>query len=381
MEFVGELVLSRNQILQFSEHLSDANFNSTCQRFNSITNDLQEIVMKARMQTIGSVFCRFPRVVRDIARQNNKKVQLKLEGQDTELDKTIIDAIRDPLTHLVRNAIDHGIEDEQTRIKAGKSPEGTLILKAYHDGGQVILEIIDDGAGIDHQKIRQKVVEKGLLTDEQAEMLSENEAQELIFLPGFSTSAQVTNISGRGVGMDVVKTNIHKIGGRIEISSKPTLGTTIKIDLPLTMSIIDGLQVTIAGKRYVIPLSFVVECIEQHRDNERDRSDRRVIILRDTFIPYIRLREWFRISGKPPEVEQMVITEVGGHRIGLVVDEVIGHYQTVIKSLGEIYKDVEGVSGTTILGDGTIALILDIQKLVEYAVRQEQALNQKIKYI
>ncbi len=374
MNYVGELVLSRNQILQFAEDVDDTGFDSTCQRFNMVTNDLQEIVMKARLMQVGNVFNRFPRVVRDVTRKNGKKVILKIEGQETELDKTVIDAISDPLTHLVRNAIDHGIETIEARKNAGKDPAGTLILKACHEGGQVIVEISDDGAGIDPDKLRKKVVEKGLMTTEQVEALSDNEAIELAFLPGFSTAKKVTNISGRGVGMDVVKTNITHIGGRVEISSKIQQGTTIKINLPLTMSIIDGLLIRIADERYVMPLSLVLECVELQR--EECENGRRVANVRGEIIPYIRLRESFSIARESSVLEQLVITQVGGLRVGFTVDEVIGHYQTVIKTLGKVYRDVDGISGSTILGDGTVALILDIPKLVQGTEIQEQYLHQ-----
>ena len=374
MNYVGELVLSRNQILEYAESIDDTSFDMTCQRFNMVTNDLQEIVMKARLMQVGNVFNRFPRVVRDVTRKNGKKVILKIEGEETELDKTVIDAISDPLTHIVRNAIDHGIETIEARKNAGKDPAGTLILKAYHEGGQVIVEISDDGAGIDPDYLRKKVVEKGLMTTEQVEALSDKGAIELVFLPGFSTAEKVTNISGRGVGMDVVKTNITNIGGRVEVFSKIQQGTTIKINLPLTMSIIDGLLIRIADERYVMPLSLVLECVELQRDE--GGNGRRVANVRGDMIPYIRLRESFSIARESSALEQLVITQVGGLRVGFTVDEVIGHYQTVIKTLGKVYRDVEGISGSTILGDGTVALILDIPNLVQGTEIQEQLLNQ-----
>lgn len=374
MNYVGELVLSRNQILEYAESLDDTSFDMTCQRFNMVTNDLQEIVMKARLMQVGNIFNRFPRVVRDVTRKNGKKVILKIEGEETELDKTVIDAISDPLTHIVRNAIDHGIETIEARKNAGKDPAGTLILKAYHEGGQVIVEISDDGAGIDPDFLRKKVVEKGLMTTEQVEALSDKEAIELVFLPGFSTAEKVTNISGRGVGMDVVMTNITNIGGRVEIFSKIQQGTTIKINLPLTMSIIDGLLIRIADERFVMPLSLVLECVElQHDEGE---NGRRVANVRGDMVPYIRLWESFSIARESSALEQLVITQVGGLRVGFTVDEVIGHYQTVIKTLGKVYRDVEGISGSTILGDGTVALILDIPNLVQGTEIQEQLLNQ-----
>ena len=374
MNHVGELLLSRNQIVQYSESVDDSHFSTTCQRFDVVTSDLQEMVMKARMQPIGNVFGRFPRVVRDITRKSGKKVNLKVEGQETEIDNSIIDAIRDPLTHIVRNSLDHGIEDEDTRKNLGKDPTGTLTLKAYHGGGQVVIEISDDGAGIDPEKLRQKVVEKGLMSAEQANSLSDSEAIDLVFLPGFSTAKQVTSISGRGVGMDVVKTNIANAGGRVEVSSILNEGTSLKIHLPLTMSIIDGLQVRIGNERYLIPLSIVRECVELDPEDSSRNQRRKLANVRGEIIPYIRLREFFRLHREDLIGHQLVITEVGDRRFGIVVDEVIGHYQTVIKGLGKVYQKVEGISGSTILEDGAVALILDAPKIVKMAEQEEEEL-------
>ena len=244
MNLVGELVLARNQLLQFSNSTQDAGFQAVSQRMNLIATELQEEVMKTRMQPIGNVWNKFPRMVRDLALSCGKDVSLEMEGQDTELDRTIIEAIKDPLTHIVRNSVDHGIEKPERRVAVGKPAEGRLLLRAYHDGGQVIIEISDDGGGLDSDKIRRKAVEKGLITPEQAARMGEREGVNLIFLPGFSTAEKVTNVSGRGVGMDVVKTNIEKIGGTVDVQSKAGTGTTVRMKIPLTLAIISARATT-----------------------------------------------------------------------------------------------------------------------------------------
>jgi two-component system chemotaxis sensor kinase CheA len=253
MNQVGELVLARNQILQFADSLNDPAFLGTSQRLNLITTELQEVVMKTRMQPIGNIWSKFPRIVRDLALQCGKKVRIESEGKETELDKTIVEAIKDPLTHLVRNAVDHGIESPEARLAAGKPEEGCLFLRAFHEGGQVNIEVTDDGGGLNHERIRQRAVERGLISREQATRMSDRDATTLIFAPGFSTAAQVTNVSGRGVGMDVVKTNIDKIGGTVDLQSQLGRGTTVKIKIPLTLAIIPALIITCGGDRDAIP--------------------------------------------------------------------------------------------------------------------------------
>ena len=272
MDLVGELVLTRNQILQFNTEREDATLNATSQRLNLLTTELQESVMKTRMQPIGVVWNKFPRVVRDMSVSLGKQIELVMDGAETELDRTIIESIRDPLMHIVRNSCDHGIELPDDRVSAGKPPQGKLLLRAFHEGGQVNIEISDDGAGIDGERVRQKAVEKGLLRPEQASKLSEREAINLIFLPGFSTSQTVTNISGRGVGMDVVKSHVEKIGGVVDVSSLPGEGSTVKIKIPLTLAIIPGLVVTSGGQRFVIPQVSLLELIRV----EGGASDKRI---------------------------------------------------------------------------------------------------------
>ncbi len=273
MNRVGELVLLRNQILQFSNNSEDSGLLATSQRLNLITTELQEGVMKTRMQPIGNIWSKFPRTVRDVAMSCGKKVRIEMEGKETELDKTIIEAIKDPLTHIVRNSVDHGIETPEKRIAAGKPVEGLLSLRAYHEGGQVNIEISDDGAGLDLEKIRKKAVEKGVITAEQSARMTEREAANLIFLPGLSTAEKVTNVSGRGVGMDVVRTNIDKIGGSVDVQSKPGAGSTVRMKIPLTLAIIPALIVTNRGDRYAIPQISLLELVrlEGRRSEEADR--------------------------------------------------------------------------------------------------------------
>ena len=261
MNLVGELVLSRNQIMQFAANHEDSTFMATTQHLNLVTGELQEGVMKTRMQPIGNVWNRFPRVVRDLAVACGKQVRVEMEGAETELDRTIIEAIKDPMTHLVRNSVDHGIESPQDRVAAGKPAEGRLYLRAYHEGGQVNIEISDDGGGINPEKIRDKALQKGMITAEQAARMSEREIVNLIFLPGFSTAEKVTNVSGRGVGMDVVKTNIEKIGGNVDVQSRSGMGTTLKIKIPLTLAIIPALMVVVGEQRYAIPQVSLLELV------------------------------------------------------------------------------------------------------------------------
>ena len=300
MNLVGELVLARNQILQFSSTQQDTSFLNTSQRLNLITTELQEGVMKTRMQPIGNIWSKFPRVVRDLATSCGKQVNIEMEGKETELDKTIIESIKDPLTHLVRNAVDHGIEMPEKRLASGKSPEGHLFLRAFHEGGQVNIEISDDGAGIDLERVKQKALEKGLLTPDQAARLSDRELLNLLFLPGFSTAEKVTNVSGRGVGMDVVKTNIEKIGGTVDIQNRVGQGTTLKIKIPLTLAIIPALIVTSGGDRYAIPQVSLLELVrlegEQARKGIEKIHGAAVYRLRGKLLPLVNLNHELRVE-------------------------------------------------------------------------------------
>jgi two-component system chemotaxis sensor kinase CheA len=370
MNLVGELVLARNQILQFSDSGEDATFCSTTQRLNLITTELQEGVMKTRMQPIGNVWNKLPRVVRDLTRSSQKEVEVVMEGKETELDKTIIEAIRDPLTHIVRNAVDHGIEDPQARRAAGKAAAGTLLLRAFHEGGQVNIEISEDGRGLDVEKLREKVIERGLVSQEQASKMSDREVQNMIFMPGFSTAEKVTNISGRGVGMDVVKTNIEKIGGQVDLHSTPGRGTTFKIKIPLTLAIIPALIVTCGGDRYAIPQVSLLELVRLEGEQIDEHIDFiegiPVYRLRGHLLPLVHLNEALEIDGNGEvsaqdgeRVFNIVILRADNRQFGLIVDEVNDTEEIVVKPLGKQLKSIDVYAGATIMGDGHVALILD----------------------
>ncbi|AEH44230.1 CheA signal transduction histidine kinase [Thermodesulfatator indicus DSM 15286] len=365
MNLAGELVLSRNRLVQIASRLSDSELQNATQNLSLVTTELQEKIMKTRMQPIGNVFNKFPRIVRDLARSTGKKVTLRIEGADTELDRSIIDAIKDPLTHLVRNSIDHGIEDPDIRVQVGKPPAGTLILRAYHEGGQVVIEIEDDGRGIDVEKVKQKAIEKGLISPSEAEKLSDREALALIFRPGFSTAEKVTNISGRGVGMDVVKTNVEKLGGSIDIQSVLGAGTTVRLKIPLTLAIIPALVVTCNSQRYAIPqvsLRELVGLSEETRKNIHQIGNSEFFRLRGEMVPIIRLSKILGVqpSEENHKEESLVILTSGAMDFGLVVDEIWDSEEIVVKPLGKHFKDLSIFAGATIMGDGKMALILDV---------------------
>jgi two-component system, chemotaxis family, sensor kinase CheA len=368
MNLVGELVLARNQILQFSNGKEDAGLVAPSQRLNLITTELQEGVMKTRMQPIGNIWSKFPRTVRDVATMCGKQVRIEMEGKETELDKTIIEAIKDPLTHIVRNSVDHGIETPPKRVAAGKSAEGRLSLRAYHEGGQVIIEISDDGAGLDPEKLRRKAVEKGLITAEQSSKMSEREATNLIFLPGFSTAAKVTNVSGRGVGMDVVKTNIDKIGGTVDVQSKTGTGTTVRMKIPLTLAIIPALIVTNGGERYAIPQISLVELVRLEGENVKKRIELiqgvPVYRLRGRLLPLVHLDSELRADpskiASDADAVNIVVLQADERQFGLVVDGINDTEEIVVKPLGKQLKGIKAFAGSTIMGDGRVALILDV---------------------
>jgi two-component system, chemotaxis family, sensor kinase CheA len=369
MNLVGELVLARNQILQFSNGKEDAGLIAPSQRLNLITTELQEGVMKTRMQPIGNIWSKFPRTVRDVATMCGKQVRIEMEGKETELDKTIIEAIKDPLTHIVRNSVDHGIETPAQRSAAHKPTEGRLQLRAYHEGGQVIIEISDDGAGLDAEKLRRKAVEKGLITAEQSAKMSEREATNLIFLPGFSTAEKVTNVSGRGVGMDVVKTNIDKIGGTVDVQSKRGTGTTVRMKIPLTLAIIPALIVTNGGERYAIPQISLLELVRLESEDAKKRIELiqgvPVYRLRGRLLPLVYLNRELRLDSSSPkesasDAVNIVILQADERQFGLVVDQINDTEEIVVKPLGKHLKGIRTFAGSTIMGDGRVALILDV---------------------
>lgn len=371
VNLVGELVTVQARLTQTAARRQDPEFLLVAEAVERLTADLRDNTMSIRMLPIGTTFSKFKRVVRDLSNELGREVEMTTEGADTELDKTVIERLSDPLIHIIRNSVDHGIESPEVRQEAGKSKQGTVHLAAFHVGANVLIQIKDDGAGLDKEAIRAKAVERGIISSD-AE-LSDKEIYGLIFAPGLSTARSVTSVSGRGVGMDVVKRGIDSLRGTIEVDSEKGKGTTITLKLPLTLAIIDGLLVTIEKDYFVLPLAGVEECMELTRQDVANAHGRHIANVRGEIVPYIHLREHFSILGNTPEVEQVVINDVNGQRIGIVVDSVVGQHQTVIKPLGNLYKNVDEVSGATMLGDGTVALILDVAKLLYY--RQEQEVN------
>jgi two-component system chemotaxis sensor kinase CheA len=373
MTLVGELVLARNQIMQFSASQEDGAFLGTVQRLNLLTTELQEGVMKTRMQPIGNVWAKFPRVVRDLAVACGKQVRFEMDGRETELDKTIIEAIRDPLTHMVRNAVDHGIEPPADRVAAGKSPEGRLTLHAAHEGGKVIIELADDGGGIDPQRVRAKAIAAKVVTAAEAAKLSDRELVNLVFLPGFSTADKVTHFSGRGVGMDVVRTNIEKIGGVVDIESRVGLGTTVTMKIPLTLAIIPALTVTSAGDRYAIPQVSLLELVRLDAEQAHARVEhihgQPVYRLRGTLLPLVYLDKHLHGDAAPAHAGDVniVVLQADDRQFGLVVDAVHDTEEIVVKPLQKQLKGVSAYAGATIMGDGRVALILDVVGLAQGA--------------
>jgi len=334
-----------------------------------LVEEIRDNALQLRMVQIGDTFSRFRRVVRDVSQDLGKEIDLVIAGGETELDKTVVEKINDPLTHLVRNALDHGIETPEQRLAKGKPARGTVELNAFHDSGHIVIEIRDDGAGLDPERIRAKAEAIGLVRPDQN--LSASEILQLVFEPGLSTKEQASNLSGRGVGMDVVRRNIEGLRGTVELASEPGNGTTVTIVLPLTLAIIDGFLVGSGTEQYVIPLAQVVECVEIDRRNDVACEDHDYINLRGEVLPYLRLKDFFDIrSDKGGDRESLVVVRFGHSKAGLVVDELFGELQTVIKPLGRIFEDLKGVAGATVLGTGDIALILDVAELTALLHRE-----------
>jgi len=361
VDLVGELVTLQARLSRTSLDLKDVSLSSISEQFERLISQLRDNTMSIRMLPIGSTFNKFRRVVRDLSTELGKEADLLTEGAETELDKTVIERLSDPLVHIIRNSLDHGIEEPTERDAAGKPRKGTILLKAMHSGAYVLISVKDDGAGLNADAIRAKAIERGILAPGQE--LSDAEVHQLIFSPGFSTAKTVTKVSGRGVGMDVVKREIDSLGGVVLISTEKGFGTEMTLKIPLTLAIIEGLLVLIGKEYYVVPLSSVDGCIEIPKNELKKTGDRRIIPYRGDLLPYVDLRSYFEVEGEMPEIAQMVIANSQDSRVGFVVDSVVGDYQTVIKPLGRMYKDVTGVSGATILGDGTVALILDVNRL------------------
>ncbi|HJW87358.1 MAG TPA: chemotaxis protein CheA [Candidatus Brocadiaceae bacterium] len=365
VDLVGELVIIQQRLSQTATGQNNPELLSIAEEVERLTVKLRDSAFSVRMLPMDTLFSKFKRLMHDLSKELGREVEMTTDGGETELDKTVIEQMNDPLVHIIRNSIDHGIEPPEIREAAGKPRKGTVRLSAAHSGSSVLIQIADDGKGLDPEAIRAKAVEKGLITD--SADFSEKALFALIFLPGFSTAKTITSVSGRGVGMDVVKRTIDALRGSVEVHSKCGVGTTITIKLPLTLAIIEGLQVEVGDEHFVLPLSMVEECMELTREEVEKSHGWRITNIRGEMVPYIRLRERFMIPGEPSAIEQVVIARTDGRRVGFVVDNVIGEHQTVIKALGKVYQNARGISGATILGNGRVALILDIPQLAHAA--------------
>jgi two-component system chemotaxis sensor kinase CheA len=373
MDRVGELVIAQSRLSQLAGASTDMGLRSVSEEIERLSGELRDTMMVLRMVPVASLFSRFRRLVHDLARETGKVIELVTEGETTEVDKTVIERLADPLVHLVRNSIDHGLEPPEERLATGKAQAGTITLSARQSGGEVIISIKDDGRGINRERVRAKAESSGLI--QPGQQLSDAELLQLIFAPGFSTAAQITNLSGRGVGMDVVKKTVEALRGAIDIVSLPGHGSDVSLRIPLTLAIIDGLLVRVGAGRYVIPLSAVEECLELSLEEDLRSRGRSFISLRDSLVPFLRLRDVFRTGTKPDVHQKVVVISTGTERVGLVVDQIIGDHQTVIKSMSKLHNDVAHFSGATILGDGSVALILDVVHLVTAGQQQEAHLR------
>ena len=377
MNLIGELVLAKNRLIKINSDVEERyegeefleELTQVVSIVSIVTTDLQIAVMKTRMLPVGKVFNKFPRMIRDLSRELNKKIELVIEGEDTELDKSIVEEIGDPLVHIIRNSCDHGIEPPEERIALGKPETGTVELKAYNEGNHIVIQINDDGRGLDPNKLKQKALEKGLITEKEADSMSDKEAYALIFKPGFSTAAQVTNVSGRGVGMDVVKTNIEKLNGIIEIDSELGKGTSIKLKIPLTLAIIQALLVGVQEENYAIPLASVLETVRISTEEIYTVENKSVMRLRDEVLSLVHIGDIFEVERIMDNSEHayVVVLGLGASKLGLIVDTLIGQEEIVIKSLGEYLKGIQGIAGATIRGDGGVTLIVDVVALMEIA--------------
>src|SRR6478609_782235 len=376
MNLVSELVTTQASLTLLSEENQSAELTAIAENVEKITRRLRDNAFTMSLIPIESLLVRFQRLVRDLSAELKKDVEFKIEGAETEIDKSIIEKLSDPLLHLLRNAIDHGIESPEERVKKGKRKQGTILFKSYYSGANVIIEIKDDGAGIKFEKIRKIAIEKGLILAD-AE-LSENEIINLIFLPGFSTADQITGVSGRGVGMDVVKRNIGDIRGEIEVFTKVGEGSTFQIKLPLTLSIIDGLRIEIGTTEYILPLFAVQKCYEVVTAQLTETFNQWVT-LDGQRIPFLFLREDFGATNNAPYHSQIIKIVQNGNPVGLVVDRIVGDYQAVLKPLGHLYRNQDEFSGATILGDGTVALVIDPVKLIQKHSISQLAVSKMIR--
>ena len=369
MDRVGELVIAQSRLKQLAASSSDVALRAVAEEIERLASEMRDTMMVVRMVPIAQLFGRFRRLIHDLERDTGKQIELSTEGETTELDKTVIERLADPLIHLIRNSADHGLEGAEQRIAAGKSAVGRIMLAARQSGAEVVITITDDGRGVDRARVRAKAEENGLI--QPGAVLSDQELLQLIFAPGFSTAAAITNLSGRGVGMDVVKKTIEGLRGSIEITSTPGEGSVVSLRIPLTLAIIDGLLVRVGAGRYVIPLGSVEECVELTLAQDLRSTGRNLITLRDELVPFIRLREQFTTGTQPDQHQKIVVVSTGQDRVGLVVDQILGDHQTVIKPLSSFHADVGAFSGATIMGDGGVALILDIAALVSLGQRHD----------
>ena len=368
MNMVGELVLIRNRLKRLSDELEDGRVQKTVSNLDVVTGDLQSSVMQTRMQPIKKVFGKFPRVVRDLARSLEKEINLSMSGEDTDLDKNLVEALSDPLVHLVRNAVDHGIEMPDERERKGKPRVGKVALSAQQEGDHIQLVIEDDGGGMDPEALRRKAVDKGVYEQDAADRLTEHECYHLIFAPGFSTKTEISDVSGRGVGMDVVKTKINQLNGSINIDSELGRGSRIIIKVPLTLAIMPTLMVKLEDQPFALPLVNVVEIFHLDLSKKNIVDGRECIVVRDHVYPLFHIKKWL-VEGAALETEptdaHVVVVAVGTKRVGFVVDQLIGQEEVVIKPLGKMLQGTAGMAGATITGDGTIALILDVPSLLQ----------------
>lgn len=377
MNLIGELVLGKNRLIKIygdvEERYDGEKFleelNQVVASISSVTTDVQLAVMKTRMQPVGKVFNKFPRMVRDLSRELNKNIDLIISGEETELDKSIVEEIGDPLVHIIRNSCDHGVESPEIRAAAGKPETGTVKLKAYNEGNHIVIEIADDGKGLDADMLKHKAMEKGLISEREADSMSDKEAFALIFKPGFSTAAAITNVSGRGVGMDVVKTNIEKLNGIIDIESEKGVGTTQKLKIPLTLAIIQALLVAVQEEYYAIPLASVIETVRVSQDEIYTVDGKSVLRLRDEVLPIVRLADIFKVDSVLENTSEVYVVVIGlaEQKMGVVVDYLVGQEEVVIKSLGYYLKGTEGIAGATVRGDGKITMIVDVAAMMEMA--------------
>jgi two-component system chemotaxis sensor kinase CheA len=373
MDRVGELVIAQSRLSQLAGGSGDLQLRAVSEDVERLSGELRDTMMVLRMVPVTQLFGRFRRLVHDLANETGKMIELVTEGETTEVDKSVIERLADPMIHLVRNSCDHGLETAEDRLAAGKPAAGKIFLSARQQAGEVIITIKDDGRGIDKERVRAKAESSGLIAANAS--LSDQDLYQLIFQPGFSTAQQVTNLSGRGVGMDVVKRTIDALRGTINVVSRPGQGSEISLAIPLTLAIIDGLLVRVGSGRYVIPLSAVEECLELSIEEDMRSRGRSFISLRDSLVPFIRLRDLFRTGTTPDPYQKVVVISTGSERVGLVVDQIIGDHQTVIKSMSKLHQDVGTFSGATILGDGNVALILDVGHLVSEGQQQEAQLR------